>query len=344
MKFGLFSAAIASFAVAACSGGSGAGDSRDELRIVGSSTVFPFAKMVAEQFVQAGNPSPVLESTGSGAGIELFCQGLGAATPDIANASRRMKASEFENCQANGVTDIVEVEIGSDGIVMAQSVEAMPFELTKDQIYRAVAANPYGKPNAATKWSDIDPGFRDEPINIYGPPSTSGTHDAFVELIMVGACEENPEMQALKESDGDAYDAACESIRTDGPWVDTGENDNLIIQKLAANPGSLGIFGYSYLEENQGRVRGLPIEGVEPTMSEIVDGGYPAARSLYFYVKKAHIGVIPGLQDYMREFAKGAVDGGYLSRIGLIPPTPEKAKAMENTVNELPLFTPAAAK
>jgi len=275
-------------ALAGC-GGSQSGGSRDQIRAVGSSTVYPFAKAVADAFA-ADNPgmkSPIIESTGTGAGMKLFCAGVGAQHPDIENASRRMKKSEFEDCVKNGVKDIVEIQVGLDGVAFAESTGGLALPLTPADVYKALAANPYGKPNTAKTWKDVNPAFPAEPILVYGPPSTSGTRDALKELILAKGCDANPEMKALKESDKEQHEKICGEVRTDGAYVDSGENDNLIVQKLEANPKAVGIFGYSYLEENSDKLKGLTMTGVTPTYASISDFSYPGARPLFIYVKAA---------------------------------------------------------
>lgn len=326
--------AVSALALAACqdqaSGGNGGG-ARDQIRAVGSSTVFPFATAVAEQFVNnnPGMKSPIIESTGTGAGMKLFCAGVGAGHPDIENASRRIKASEFEMCQKNGVKDIIEVQVGIDGLAFAESNKGPKFKLTPKQIYEALAADPYGKEQKAEKWSDVDPSLPAIPISVFGPPSTSGTRDAFAELIMEKGCKSDPAMEKLKESDEDKYKETCTKVREDGKYVDSGENDNLIVQKLGANPNAMGIFGYSFLEENLDNVRGIPLNGVEPNYQNIADGKYPGSRPLYLYVKKAHVTAIPGLKEYMAEFANAWAPQGYLVKRGLIaaPDTVRNANA-----------------
>ena len=340
-KFALI--AVATLALAGCenqAGGSGGGGSRDQLRIVGSSTVFPFAKAVSEYFVSSGSyKAPVLESTGTGAGMSLFCSGVGADTPDIENASRRMKASEFELCEKNGVTDIVEINIGIDGIAVAQSKDGPGFTLTPEQIYKAIAAKPFGKDNTTKNWSDIDPSLPSMPISVYGPPSTSGTRDALTELIMEVGCKTDPATKALKDSNKDQYELICHEIRTDGAYLDTGENDNLIVQKLKSNPNAVGIFGYSFLEENLDTVRGIAISGVEPAYDAIASGEYPGARPLYIYVKKQHVGVIPGIQEFVTEFVKAGGRDGYLVKAGLIASPDATRAAMAEAAKNLPLLT-----
>ncbi len=316
--------AISALALAACndqaSTGGASGGSRQEIRIVGSSTVFPYAKAVAEAFAKADatRKSPVLESTGTGGGIEQFCKGVGAQTPDIANASRRMKKSEFDNCTKNGVTDIVEIQVGIDGITLAESNKGQKFELTAADVYKALAANPFGKPQTAKLWSDVNASLPKLPISVFGPPSTSGTRDAFAELILEAGCKTDAAIKALKDSDEDKYKAVCHEIRTDGAYKEQGENDNLIVQKLDANPDMVGIFGYSYMEANQGKVHGISLDGVAPTYDTIAGSTYPGARALYIYVKKAHLDKIPGIKEYVLEFIKAGTKGGYLGKLGLI--------------------------
>ena len=315
-------AAASALALAACGndGAGGASGSRDFIRAVGSSTVYPFAKAVSETFSRdfPEYKSPVIESIGSGAGIASFCEGVGPATPDIANASRRMKASEYQTCTANGVTEIVEIQVGLDGIAFAADQGGIKLNLTPKIVYEALAANPYGKPQTTKNWNDVDPSLPDLPILVYGPPSTSGTRDALKELVLEKGCASNPEMEALEESNEDEYDRVCTEVRSDGAYVDQGEQDNLIVQKIESNPNSIGIFGYSYLEENLDRLSGLPMNGVEPTYDNIASFAYPGARPLYMYVKKAHINAIPGLKEFLAEWPKMWDKGGPLASIGLV--------------------------
>ncbi|MEP2988718.1 MAG: substrate-binding domain-containing protein [Parasphingorhabdus sp.] len=317
-KFALL--AVSTLALAACQdqASGGQGGNRSEIRIVGSSTVFPFAKAVAEKFAADGNSAPILESTGTGGGMKLFCSGVGADTPDIANASRRMKASELAMCSENGVTEVVEVIVGIDGIAIAQANGGPSFQLTPKQIYEAIAERPYGTKNETQKWSDVDSSLPDIAISVYGPPSTSGTRDALTELIMEVGCKTDEPTKALKESNGDEFDSVCHDVRADGPYIDTGENDNLIVQKLDANPNSVGIFGYSFLEENSDKVRGISVSGIVPEYDAIASGEYPGARPLYIYVKKQHAEVIPGLQQYLTAFLDAGTKDGYLVDAGLI--------------------------
>jgi phosphate transport system substrate-binding protein len=313
-------AALAPLALAACDGAGSGGGTRDAVRVVGSSTVFPFAKKVAELFTQS-NPqfgSPLIESTGSGAGINLFCGGVGPQHPDIANASRRMKASEFETCAANGVTDVIELQIGLDGLVFASAQGGITMNLTPEIVYKAIAARPYGEEQTAQTWADVDPSLPDVPILVYGPPSTSGTRDSLKELILEVGCDANPAMEALAESDEDRHEQVCTEVRSDGKYVDQGEQDNLIVQKIAGNPQAVGIFGYSFLEENSGKVQGLPMNGSEPTYENVANGNYDAARAMYVYVKKAHLDAIPGLKEFMLQWTKSWGRDGPLTAIGLI--------------------------
>jgi phosphate transport system substrate-binding protein len=333
-------AAVSVLALSACggSGGSSAG-ARDQVKAVGSSTVYPFATAVAEAYAKSsGEKSPVIESTGTGAGMKLFCAGVGAQHPDIEDASRRMKKSEYELCQKNGVTDIVEVEVGIDGIAFAEAQNGPGMKLTPTDIYKALAATPFGKPNTAKTWKDVNPSLPDEPILVYGPPSTSGTRDALKELILEAGCKTDAAMKALKESDSDKYDAVCHNIREDGPYVDAGENDNLIVQKISQNPKAIGIFGYSFLEENAGTIKGIPMSGIEPTYDTISDFSYPGARPLFIYIKKQHLGPIKGLKGYVEEWTKHwGPDGNLKSKGMIVAPDDVRAKSAEIIANMTPL-------
>jgi phosphate transport system substrate-binding protein len=301
------------------SGPSANGGARDFVRAVGSSTVFPFATAVAETAVKAsGIKSPIIESTGTGAGMKLFCAGVGAAHPDIENASRRMKASEYADCAKNGAKDIVEVQIGLDGIAFASSKGGMSMPLTVTDVYKALAANPFGKPNTAKNWSDVNPALPATPISVYGPPSTSGTRDALAELILTKGCETDPAMKALKDSDKDKHKKLCTEVRTDGAYVEQGENDNLIVQKIATNSKAVGVFGYSFLEENQDKLQGLTMGGIAPTYATISDFSYPGARPLYIYVKSAHLKAIKGLQEYVNAFAAQWGPEGVMKAKGMV--------------------------
>jgi phosphate transport system substrate-binding protein len=313
---------------------------RDQIRIVGSSTVYPFATKVAENFGRTGGfKTPVIESTGTGGGFKLFCSGVGPTFPDISNASRKIKPSEIEDCSAHGVKEIVEVPIGYDGIVIANSKKAPRLRLTRKQLFLALAANwPTAmgsfKPNPAHTWQDIDKSLPATKIEVFGPPPTSGTRDAFVQLVMEPGCKSvYPWLAQLEKDDNAKYLKMCDSLREDGGWVDAGENDNLMVQKIEANPGAVGIFGYSFLEENKDKIQGSIVDGLEPNFENIAALKYPVSRPLFFYVKKAHIGVIPGLKEYVAEFTsdKALGDEGYLIDIGLIPLPATNLKMAQQT-------------
>jgi phosphate transport system substrate-binding protein len=310
--FGLAAVLLAAFPAAA----------RDELHIVGSSTVYPFSTTVAEALAKQGVlKSPVVEATGTGGGLKLFCEGAGETTPDLVGASRQIKQSEVDTCAQNGVTKITEIPIGHDGIVIANAKSGPDFTVTRAQLYLALAktvpqngqmiANPYHA------WNEIDSALPAEKIEVMGPPPTSGTRDAFVELVMDKGCEGLPEIAAL---DGDAKKAACQQMREDGAYIDAGENDNLIVQKLEANPQAIGIFGYSFLEENQNKIKGAKVEGVAPSYEAIASGDYKVSRPLFIYVKKQHVGTIPGMVEFVKEYVsdKALGEDGYLAAKGLV--------------------------
>lgn len=301
-----------------CSGGQSG--SRDQIRAVGSSTVYPFAKAVADSLAKSNSAikSPIIESTGTGAGMKLFCAGVGTQFPDVENASRRIKKSEFEECAKNGVDKIIEIQVGLDGIAFAEATGGPGIALTPVDVYKALAANPFGKPNTTKTWKDVNPAFPAEPIQVYGPPSTSGTRDALKELILTKGCESDPAMKALKDTDKAAHDKFCGDVRSDGAYVDSGENDNLIVQKLEANPAAIGVFGFSYLEENGDKLKGLTMSGVTPTYASISDFSYPGARPLYIYVKAAHLDAIRGLKEFVAEWAKSWSKGGLLAKQGMV--------------------------
>jgi phosphate transport system substrate-binding protein len=297
-------------------------DARSQMRAVGSSTVYPFAKAVAERIARANPkiPAPIIESTGTGAGMKLFCAGVGERFPDVEHASRRMKASEAKQCKANGVSAITEIQVGIDGLALATARSTALGNLTQRDIYMAIAKTPFGKPNKAKTWRDVNAKLPAIPIRVYGPPPTSGTRDSLVELIMSPGCETNASMAALKKSDEAKYKAVCQGVRQDGAFIEAGENDNLIVQKLAANPNTLGFFGYSFLEENPGKLKGVSINGVAPTYETISTFKYPGARPLYVYIKNAHAKAIPAVRAYAAEFTKESAFGpnGYLRRAGLV--------------------------
>ena len=298
----------------------GIAEARDQIRIVGSSTVFPFSAAAAELFGRSTQfKTPVVESTGTGGGMKLFCAGVGEAHPDITNASRRIKASEFASCTANGIS-IVEVKIGFDGIVIANSKRADRMNLTLSQIFRALAKEvPVGGrlvANPHQMWSDIDPSLPSKKIEVFGPPPTSGTRDAFVEITMEGGCNSMAGAAGLG-----LEGQACHAIREDGAFIEAGENDNLIVQKLQANEDAFGIFGFSVLDQNFDILHGAVVDGVEPEFEQIAAGDYPVARSLYFYIKKEHVGAMPGIKEFVAEFTSENAWGpdGYLIDKGLIP-------------------------
>jgi phosphate transport system substrate-binding protein len=311
---------------------------RQHIHIVGSSTVYPFTTAVAERFAQ-NRPrfhAPIVESTGTGAGMQLFCGGVGARFPDVENASRRIKASELERCRRNGVNHIIEVPIGIDGLALIESAtRPTGFNLTVRDIYAALAAEPFGRPQTARTWRDVNPALPNVPILVYGPPPTSGTRDSFVELMLTKGCETDPAMKALKESDAQRHTRLCTRIREDGAFVEAGENDNLLIQRVSQNQGTIGVLGYSFMEENLDRVRGVPIGGVAPTAETIRGFTYPGARQLYIYVKGEHLDAVPGLREFLAEYARGWGPGAYLTDRGLIPlpdATRESAAAIVRTM------------
>ncbi|MEP2946305.1 MAG: substrate-binding domain-containing protein [Lentilitoribacter sp.] len=321
-----------------------AASARDEIRIVGSSTVFPFSTTVAERFGKETDfPTPVIESTGTGGGLKLFCAGIGEAHPDITNASARIKQSQVDDCASNGIKDIVEVKIGYDGIVIANSRESAPLELTLQDVFLALAkdvpAGEEGKtqPNPYTMWSDIRPELPKTKIEVLGPPPTSGTRAAFVEIAMEGGCKTFSWIKDLKGSDKSAYKTLCHSIREDGAFIEAGENDNLIVQKLQAAPTQFGIFGFSFLDQNSDVLQGALVDGVAPEFEDIASGDYPVSRSLFFYVKKDHVGVIPGMEEFLAAFSSDDAWGeeGYLTDKGLIPMGDEERASVAKTVADL---------
>lgn len=345
MKIALYASA-AVIALAAFGTTAAFAQSRDQIRIVGSSTVFPYTQAVSEQFAaMTGGTAPVVESTGTGGGMQIFCGGVGPDYPDITGASRAMKLSEFELCQTNGVDSITEVLVGYDGLSIAHAQSAPDMSLTKAQIFQALAAevevdgalvaNPY------TNWSQIDASLPDMAITVFGPPPTSGTRDAFVELVMLAGCEEFPVIAALE---GDAKEEACSRMRQDGPFIEAGENDNLIVQRLNADSNALGIFGYSFLFENSDTLKDVAVDGVQAEPATIADGSYPVSRPLYIYVKNAHKGVIPGLDDFVAEYVseESFGEGGYLSERGLIPLSVEERDATRaNVESSVAMAAPA---
>jgi len=321
-----------------------AASGRNYISIVGSSTVYPFATVVAEQFGKTTPfKTPKIESTGSGGGLKLFCAGIGVEHPDITNASRRIKKSEFAKCQKNGVTGIIEVKVGYDGIVLANSKKTAPLKLSRKDIFMALAKDvpdPSGAekliPNPYKTWKDVNPSLPATKIEVLGPPPTSGTRDAFVELAMEGGGKKFGWIKAMKKKDKKKYKSICHTIREDGAYVEAGENDNLIVQKLDANPSAVGIFGFSFLDQNTDKIQGSFIDGVQPKFEAIADGQYPVSRPLFFYAKKAHTKVIPGMKEYLKEFTSEKAWGeeGYLSERGLIPmPDAERSKFKNDAIS-----------
>jgi phosphate transport system substrate-binding protein len=336
-------------ALAACgSNGSGgnAGGARQQIKVVGSSTVYPFTTAVAEQF-QKDNPNVgiVVESTGTGAGMKLFCGGVGASFPDVANASRAIKKSEYDSCVANGVRNVIEVPVGIDGLTFIEGKDGRLANLTQADIYKALAANPFGKgPNSAQTWKDVNPSLPAIKIRVLGPPPTSGTRDSLVDLYLEKGCNTDPAMQALKKSDEARHKEVCSKVREDGAFVEAGENDNLLVQKVSAEPGTLGVLGYSYLEENADKVKPVQIAGVSPTEATIADLSYPGARKLYIYLKGEHLPAKPALKDFVAAFAKQWGTGGPLEKRGLVPFAGADAEAAARQASELRPLDPATLK
>ena len=342
MKKTLLLAAVAAAAMA----GQAYAQSRDQIRIVGSSTVYPFTTTVAERFAKAGKfKAPVVESTGTGGGMKLFCAGVGTQHPDLTNASRRMKKGEFDECAKNGVKDIFEINVGFDGIAIAQAKTGPKFNLTLAQLWLALAKEvPEGNKdggklvaNPNKTWSDVDPSLPNKKIEVLGPPPTSGTRDSFVELVMEKGAEGIDALKALKKSDAKAFEKAWKSVREDGAYVEAGENDNLIVQKLSANPDALGIFGYSFVEENLNSIKAVPIDGVTPTYETIASGEYKVARPLFIYIKAQHVDVVPGLKDFVAEYVseKALGEDGYLVAKGLIALPKDDLEASRKVAAEL---------
>ena len=322
--------------------------SRDQINVVGSSTVYPFSTVVAENFGnKTGIKVPKIESTGSGGGMKLFCKGLGTGHPDITNASRRIKKNEFNQCKENGI-DVVEIKVGYDGIVIANSKKAKLLNLTKRQIFLALAKQvPEGNKeggslvdNPNKKWSDIDPNLPNKKIEVLGPPPTSGTRDAFNELAIEGGCKTFPKLKAIKKQDKKKYKAICRAVREDGAFIEAGENDNLIVQKLVENENAFGVFGFSFLIENEDKIQGSTVDGMTPTMETIADKSYGESRPLYFYVKLAHVDVIPGIREFLAEYTSEDSwgPGGYLEERGMIPmPENEREFFKKNAEEIIPL-------
>ncbi len=320
----------------------GCSDSRTQIRIVGSSTVFPFTTAVAENF-NRNNPdylAPIVEATGTGGGIKLFCAGLGSRYPDVANASRRMKTGELADCHKNGAREVIEIQVGIDGLVLAQGKSGQEINVRLRDVYAALAAEPFGKPQTARTWRDVNPALPAIRIEVIGPPPTSGTRDAFNELYMEAGCDTDPAMQALKKSDPDRHKTVCNKIREDGAYVEAGENDNLIVQKLGSNPNAVGAFGFSFLEANLDTLRDVQVDGVAATYETISDFSYPASRPLYIYVKAQHVRAIRGLREFLDEYTSERAwgPGGYLQRRGLVAsPEAVRVKNRERSDKLVPI-------
>jgi phosphate transport system substrate-binding protein len=332
---------------AACGGGQSDGKGAGgELTAVGSSTVYPFTTAVAEQFMK-DNPGVrvVVESTGTGGGIKLFCGGVGESFPDMVNASRALKASEYETCAKNGVKNVIEVPIGIDGLTFIESKSSQGLDLTVDDIYKALAANPFGKgANTAKTWKDVNPALPAIAIRVMGPPPTSGTRDSLADLILIKGCESDPAMKELKKSDEDKHKEICTGIRTDGAYVEAGENDNLLVQKVSNEPGTIGVLGFSFLEENADKVKPVALKGVMPTTATITDLSYPGSRKLYVYVKGEHLAAKPRLKDFIAAFAAMWGPGGVLEQRGLVPFAGADADAAKGQASALKPLDPATLK
>ncbi len=347
MKKQIVAMAAAAAALAGCgpgaTGGGGETQSRQQIRVVGSSTVYPFSVAVAERFSQdhSAFSAPIVESTGTGGGLNLFCAGIGAQHPDVANASRRIKASEIELCNRNGVTQIIELPIGIDGLALIESAQRPTgFQLTVRDVYAALAANPFGREQTARTWRDVNPALPAVAIRVYGPPPTSGTRDSFAELMLEKGCATDPAMEQLKSQDEDRHKQVCTQIREDGAFIEAGENDNLLVQRVSENEGSIGVLGFSFLDENASRVQGIPIGGVDPTAETISNFTYPGARQLFIYVKGEHLSVIPGLREFLQAWPAAWGPGGYLTQRGLVPlPEGERQAALQSVQNPRPLTT-----
>jgi len=341
-----FIAAIPMVALVAACGGSGSGGgTAQQLKVVGSSTVYPFTTAVAEEFQRANQGvSVIVESTGTGAGIKLFCGGVGEKFPDMVNASRPMKASEYADCAKAGVKNVIELPVGIDGLTLIQAKGQPALNLTVAQIYKALAANPFGKLQTAQTWKDIDPSLPATKIRVLGPPPTSGTRDSLAELILEKGCDSDPAMKALKKSDSDAHKTTCTKIREDGAYVEAGENDNLLVQKVSSDPGALGVLGYSFLEENLDKVAPVSIAGTAPTEATISDLSYPGSRKLYVYVKGEHMAAKPAIKSFVEAYAKAWGKGGMLAKRGLVPLHDADAAAANAQATALKPLDPATLK
>ena len=331
--------------VAGCSRGGADGGAAGEITAVGSSTVYPFTTAIAEQF-QRANPGArvIVESTGTGAGIKLFCSGVGEDFPDLVNASRPMKASEYADCARNGAKNVVELPIGIDGLTLITAAGAATLDLTVRDIYAALAATPFGKPQTAKTWRDVNPALPAIAIRVLGPPPTSGSRDSLAELILDKGCNSDPAMKALKDSDAERHKEICTKVREDGAFVEAGENDNLLVQKVSADPGSLGVLGYSFLEENADKVMPVSIGGVAPSEASIQNLSYPGARKLYLYVKGEHLHAKPAIRELIAAYASAWGQGGALQKRGLVPLAGADSAAAVKQASELKPLDPATLK
>jgi len=333
--------------VAACgSDGGGAGGSTNDIRIVGSSTVYPFTKAVAEDFMKSNAGLNVtVESTGTGAGMKLFCAGVGSQHPDVEDASREIKKSEYDSCIKNGVKSIIEVPVGIDGLTIIEANGGPAMNLTQTDIYKALAANPFGKgQNTAQTWKDVNPSLPAVKIRVLGPPPTSGTRDSLADLYLTKGCDSDPAMKALAKTNEDQHKQICTKIREDGAYVEAGENDNLLVQKVSSDTGTLGVLGYSYLEQNADKIRAVKIAGVAPTEATIADLSYPGARKLYIYIKGEHMAAKPKLRDFVAQYAKMWAKDGPLERRGLVPFGGADATAASQQSADLNPLDPAGLK
>ena len=332
------SALLAILIVAACGSSEPEAPPRTNILVAGSSTVFPFTKAVAERFHAANGqiPAPDVQSTGTGPGFEAFCAGNGGTSPDMVGASRRIHRAELQRCRSNGITNVTELQIGVDGVAVVNSPAGPPVALSRRQIYEALAAAPYGQPNTRTRWNQVDPSLPDLPILVYGPPEGDGTRDSLVEMIMIPGCETNAEMRRLKDTDANRHNQICTTIRSDGVYAASGEDDERTATQLIVNPGGLGIFGYSYLERQGDRLRGIALDGVTPSASTISAGTYPASRPLYLYVKGDLVPEVQGLRALLDAYVQAIAPGGYLAAAGLVPATEEVRAQTTEAARTLP--------
>jgi len=318
---------------------------RDQLSIAGSSTVLPFARIIAEELGKNPNiPTPVVESGGSSVGKKGVCDGIGTEFIDIGNASSRMKTKELKYCNKNNVK-LTEIKVGYDGIVVANSKKGIQLKISKADLAKALTAkipqadgtwidNPY------KKWSDINPALPNLKIRVYGPPTTSGTRASYAEMVnQKGYCGKDKIAKAASKARGDKKGKKCRAMRTDGAFIEAGEQDNLIVQKLIEDPTAYGIFGFSYLDQNSDTLNGAIIDGGEPTFEAIADGDYAVSRALYFYVKHQHIGVVPGIEEYMDTWVKNWNEDGILSDAGMIPMPKQERSKYAKAMKELPVLT-----